>query len=258
MKNLVIFVIIIFCLIQANEGLFNKISHSNIVFASSTNSREDNIPIIDRSIPFNIETATFAMGCFWGPDGLFGVLPGVIRTRVGYAGGEKINPTYHDLGDHSETIQIDYDPEKITYPQLLQIFWDNHNCKLKSSSRQYMSIVFYHNVKQRDEATQSMQEQEKKLDTKLVTEIISLTNFYLAEDYHQKYRLQQIEELSGELKKIYPNFQDFVDSTAVARMNGFIGGNGTCEQLKKEISTYGLTEAPEKYLLNLVCQSIQD
>jgi peptide-methionine (S)-S-oxide reductase len=178
----------------------------------------------------------------------------VIRTRVGYDGGEKINPTYYDLGDHSETIQIDFDPEKITYPQLLQIFWDNHNCKLKSVSRQYMSIVFYHNVKQRDAATQSMQEQEKKLETKLVTEILPLTQFYRAEDYHQKYSLQLTEDISDELKKIYPNFQDFVDSTAVARINGFIGGRGTCEQLKKEISTYGLTEVSEKYLLNLVCQ----
>lgn len=182
----------------------------------------------------------------------------MIRTRVGYAGGEKTNPTYHDLGDHSETIQIDYDPEKITYQQLLQIFWDNHNCKLKSFSRQYMSIVFYLNEKQRDAAIQSMQEQEKKLNTKIVTEIISLTKFYLAEDYHQKYELQQIKEISGELKKIYPNFKNFVDSTAAARMNGFIGGHGTCEQLKKEISTYGLTEASEEYLLNLVCQSIQE
>jgi len=254
MKNLLFFVIIIFCLIQVNESLFNKISYSNIVFASSMNSREDNIPIIDRNIPSNIETATFAMGCFWGPDGLFGVLPGVIRTRVGYAGGEKINPTYYDLGDHSETIQIDYDPEKITYQRLLQIFWNNHNCKLKSSSRQYMSIIFYHNIKQRDVATQSMQEQEKKLDTKLYTEIISLTNFYLAEDYHQKYNLQRVESISGKLKKIYPNFQDFVDSTAVARINGFIGRHSTCEQLKKEIKTYGLTEVSEKYLLNFVCQ----
>jgi len=253
MRYLLIFVIIIFCLIQVNESLFNKISHSNILFATSMNSREDNIPIIDRDIPSTIETATFAMGCFWGPDGLFGFSPGVIRTRVGYAGGEKINPTYYALGDYSETVQIDYDPAKITYLQLLQIFWNNHNCKLKSSNRQYMSIIFYHNLKQRDAATQSMQEQEKKLDEKLYTEIVPFTQFYQAEDYHQKYRLQQIEEISEELKKIYPNFQDFVDSTAVARINGFIGGHGTCEQLKKEIDTYGLTEESEKYLINLVC-----
>ena len=178
----------------------------------------------------------------------------MIRTRVGYAGGEKINPTYYDLGDYSETIQIDYDPEKITYLQLLQIFWNNHNCKLKSSSRQYMSIILYHNLKQRDAATQSMQEQERKLDEKIFTEIVPLTQFYRAEDYHQKYSLQRVESISGELKKIYPNFKDFVDSTAVARINGFIGKHGTCEQLKKEIKTYGLTEVSEKYLLNLVCQ----
>ena len=248
MRSLVIFVIVIFCLILVNEILSNKISYAN----------EVNIPVIDRNIPTNIATATFAMGWFWGPDSLFVILPGVIRTRVGYAGGEKINPTYHDLGNHSETIQIDYDPEKITYPQLLQIFWDNHNCKLKSFSRQYMSIIFFHNLKQQELATQSMQEQEKKLDTKLVTEILPLTQFYRAEDYHQKYKLQLIEDISGELKKMYPNFQDFVDSTAVARINGFIGGHGTSEQLKKEISTYGLTEVSEKYLLNLGCQSIQD
>jgi peptide-methionine (S)-S-oxide reductase len=137
----------------------------------------------------------------------------VIRTRVGYAGGEKINPTYYNLGNHSETIQIDYDPEKITYQQLLQIFWNNHNATLKSFSRQYMSIIFYHNLKQQELATQSMLEQEIKLDTKLVTEILPLTQFYRAEDYHQKYRLQLTENISGELKKIYPNFQDFVDST---------------------------------------------
>jgi len=148
--------------------------------------------------------------------------------------------------------------KKITYQQLLQIFWDNHNYKLKSFSRQYMSIIFFHNLKQQELATQSMLEQEKKLDTKLVTEIVPLTQFYRAEDYHQKFRLQQNEEISGELKKIYPNFQDFVDSTAVARLNGFIGGHGTCEQLKKEIITYGLTEVSEKYLLNLGCPSIQD
>lgn len=173
---------------------------------------------------------------------------------MGYAGGEKINPTYYNLGDHSETIQIDFDPAKITYSQLLEIFWNNYNSTLKSFGRQYMSIIFFHNLKQQELAIQSMQEQEKKLNTKIVTEIISLTKFYLAEDYHQKYELQQIKEISGELKKIYPNFKNFVDSTAAARMNGFIGGHGTCEQLKKEISTYGLTEASEKYLLSLVCQ----
>ena len=176
----------------------------------------------------------------------------MIRTRVGYTGGIKENPTYYNLEDHSEAIQIDYDPAKIIYEQLLEIFWNNHNCKLKSSSRRYMSIIFFHNPKQQELATQSMQKQEKKLDTKIITEIISLTHFYLAEDYHQKFKLQQKKEISDEVKKIYPNFNDFINSTATARINGFIGGNGTSEQLKEEINTYGLSEESEKYLLNLI------
>lgn len=173
---------------------------------------------------------------------------------MGYAGGEKVNPTYYDLGNHSEAIQIDYDPKIITYQKLLRIFWDNHNCKFKSFSRQYQSIIFYRDPKQKALAIQSMEEQEKKLNAKVVTEIISLSRFYLAENYHQKYSLQQNKNIAGMLMKIYPNFQDFINSTAVARVNGFIAGKGTCEQLTKEINTYGLDVASEKYLLNLVCE----
>lgn len=68
----------------------------------------------------------------------------MIRTRVGYAGGSKENPTYYSLGDHSETIQIDYDPTQISYGQLLEVFWNSHNPTYEPWSRQYMSIIFYH------------------------------------------------------------------------------------------------------------------
>lgn len=173
---------------------------------------------------------------------------------MGYAGGEKINPTYYNLGKYSETIQIDYNPDKISYTDLLQLFWSNHNCRLKSASRQYMSIIFYHNNKQQESAIQSLQEQEKKLNAELVTEINPLTSFYLAENYHQKYRLQQSGALRDRFMDIYPNFIDFINSTAVARVNGFLSGHGTCEQLKKEIDTYGLTEPLNKFLLDRVCK----
>ena len=73
----------------------------------------------------------------------------MVRTRVGYAGGTTDNPTYYKIGDHSETIQIDYDPSVISYRQLLDVFWNGHNCTLRSPTRQYMSIVFYHNEQQR-------------------------------------------------------------------------------------------------------------
>lgn len=254
MKNLSLVILCVFCLLQLNINLFTDKNISNAVSADTDINPEKNIPVIDGNIPDNIETATFAMGWFWGPDSLFGILPGVIRTRVGYAGGEKINPTYYNLEKHSETIQIDYNPAEISYVELLQLFWNNHNCRLKSATRQYMSIIFYHNQKQQALASQSLQEQEKKLNAKVVTEIISLKNFYLAENYHQKYKLQQSSALRDRFMEIYPNFIDFINSTAVARVNGFLGGHGTCEQLKKEIDTYGLPDPLKKFLLDRVCE----
>ena len=174
---------------------------------------------------------------------------------MGYAGGEKINPTYYNLGKYSETIQIEYDPVKISYTELLHHFWDNHNYRLKSASRQYMSIIFYHNPKQKELAIQSLEEQEMRFNTKIVTEIIPFKNYYLAENYHQKFRLQQFKELKEHYTEIYPDFADLINSTAVARINGFIGGYGTCEQLKKEIDTYELTETLKKFLLEKICES---
>lgn len=105
-------------------------------------NRKMNNPPLDL-IPSNAtETATLAMGCFWSPDALFGSLEGVVRTRVGYAGGSTENPTYWDLADHTETIQFDYDPAKISYPDLLNIFFHNHKPIAEPWKRQYMSAVF--------------------------------------------------------------------------------------------------------------------
>jgi len=116
------------------------------VFASQTVPSK---PLIDTQLPKQMATATFAMGWFWGPDSQFGSLPGVLRTRVGYAGGTKPNPTYRDLGDHAETVQVDYDLSKITYPELLNAFWTGHDPTHRSWSRQYASIIFVHNEEER-------------------------------------------------------------------------------------------------------------
>ena len=91
-----------------------------------TATNANNLPPIDAAAPSNIETATFALGCFWSPDARFGVVPGVVRTRVGYAGGNTQNPSYHDLGGHTESIQIDYDPTQTSYKTMLELFWANH------------------------------------------------------------------------------------------------------------------------------------
>jgi peptide-methionine (S)-S-oxide reductase len=197
----------------------------------------DSIPLIDASMPAQTETATFALGCFWAPDSIFGSLDGVVRTRVGYAGGTTESPTYHNLGDHTETIQIDYDPTLISYEQLLEIYWDSHNPTGQPWSRQYMSIIFYHDSQQRELAVESKQRAEASSDRQLYTEFIPFSEFYLAEDYHQKYYLQQVPELMKELVAIYPNFLDFIESTAVARINGYVGGHVTFQELQEQLNS---------------------
>jgi len=176
----------------------------------------------------------------------------VVRTRVGYAGGTKENPTYRSLGDHSETIQIDYDPTVISYEELLDVFWNSHRPTRPAWSRQYMSIVFYHNEEQRKLALESKAHQEARLQHKVYTEIVPASGFYLAEDYHQKYRLQQSPQLVKEFRKIYPNIDGFVASTAVARVNGYVGGHATLERLQAELNDLGLSPKGQEVLVGIV------
>lgn len=130
--------------------------------------------------------AIFSLGCFWHPDDFFAKLPGVIQTTAGYSGGKKINPTYHDLDDHTESVEIIFDPKKITYQELLNYFWAEHDPTLKLKT-QYKSIIFYFDEEQKKLAEQSMKEQEQKIGHEIVTELRPAQTFYPAEDYHQKY-----------------------------------------------------------------------
>jgi methionine-S-sulfoxide reductase len=176
----------------------------------------------------------------------------VIRTRVGYAGGGKANPTYRSLGDHSETIQIDYDPAQITYEDLLDVFWNSHSPTARPWSQQYASIIFYHDEEQRRQAEETGELQVTKLGQEIYTQIIPFSEFSLAEDYHQKYRLRQVPELEEEFSAIYPDIGDFVDSTAVALVNGYVGGHGTLEAVQAEIDKLGLSPEASQRLLAIV------
>ena len=175
----------------------------------------------------------------------------MVRTRVGYAGGSSDNPTYYNLDGHSETIQIDYDPTQITYDELLAVFWDSHSPLVQPWSRQYMSIVFYHNDEQRQIAISSKEREEARLGRSIVTEITSFSGFYLAEDYHQKYYLRQEPHLVKELSAIYPDISDFIYSTSVARVNGYAGGYGTLPTLEKELNSLGLSTLGRNRLLEI-------
>jgi peptide-methionine (S)-S-oxide reductase len=179
-------------------------------------------------------------------------MDGVIRTRVGYAGGTQENPSYYRLGDHSETVQIDYDPDRITYRELVDVFWQSHNPCSKPWSRQYMSIVFYHNVEQRKLAEETKEREEALQGKPILTEILPASEFYLAEAYHQKYYLRQELELLREYKTIYPDEIDFVNSTAVARVNSYIGGYGKSAALEEGLDSLGLSQLAAERLRYIV------
>jgi peptide-methionine (S)-S-oxide reductase len=112
-----------------------------------------------------------------------------------------------------------------------------------------MSIVFYHSEEQRRLAIDSRERVKSQLGRSIITEIIPFSEFYLAEEYHQKYYLKHEASLLKELRTIYPAIEDFISSTAVARINGYVGGYGIPETLDKELNSLGLSEAGQKRLL---------
>ena len=171
---------------------------------------------------------------------------------MGYAGGTSWYPTYVSIGDHSESVQIDYDPTKISYLDLLRAFWSGHDPTHGSRSRQYASIIFTHNEEQRRQAEASKEEVEREQGRAVHTEIVAYRGFTQAEDYHQKHSLHQFRAFDQELSRIYPSVSDFVASTAVSRVNGYLGGEGTYEALEKEVDGLGLSAERKEELLRLV------
>ena len=142
--------------------------------------------------------ATFGAGCFWGVEAAYRQIPGVLSTAVGYLGGTLENPTYHDVCSgrtgHAEVVQVDYDPSRVTYDDLLTVFWENHdpttlNRQGPDVGTQYRSAIFYHDDEQKEAAIKSKEERDRsgRYRRPIVTEITPATEFYMAEDYHQQY-----------------------------------------------------------------------
>jgi methionine-S-sulfoxide reductase len=178
-------------------------------------------------------------------------MEGVVRTRVGYAGGTEPNPTYHNIGSHSETIQIDYDPDIVSYQELLDVFWAANAGYQSGYSRQYNSIIFYHDEEQKRLAEESYQKRLEERPNTVLTEIIPYKDFTLAELYHQKYYLQVEEKLLQDALSNHDDFEGFIYSTTAARLNGYLGGYGDPATLEKELKSYGLSDEGEKILLEI-------
>jgi len=143
-----------------------------------------------------VSTAIFAAGCFWGVEAAFRAIPGVTATPVGYMGGTAEDPSYKQVctgrTGHAEAVQVDYDPEKVTYAQLLGVFWASHdpttlNRQGWDLGTQYRSAVFFVDAAQQTAATASRQAQQGQKRKPIVTEITPASAFYPAEKYHQQY-----------------------------------------------------------------------
>jgi peptide-methionine (S)-S-oxide reductase len=140
--------------------------------------------------------ATFGAGCFWGVEAAFRQVDGVTKTRVGYSGGTLENPTYEDVCSHTtghaEVVEVTFDPERVSYDQLLEVFWRKHdptqlNRQGWDIGDNYRSVVFFVDDEQRDAALRSKESEQANWSAPIVTEIEPAQTFYEAEDYHQQY-----------------------------------------------------------------------
>jgi peptide methionine sulfoxide reductase msrA/msrB len=147
----------------------------------------------------SLQKATFAAGCFWGVEEAFRKLSGVSATKAGYSGGALKNPTYKDVCSgktgHAESVQVEFDPAKISYEQLLEAFWHMHdpttvNRQGPDVGTQYRSVIFFHDQEQRDLARTSKETRQEKERFPVTTQIVEFQEFFPAEEYHQKYYLK--------------------------------------------------------------------
>ena len=143
-----------------------------------------------------MEIAVLALGCFWGPEKKYGQLDGIYRTEVGYCGGNSPNTNYREVctgtTNHAETVKLEFDPEVITYEQIIKRFFEFHDPTTLNSQgpdfgTQYRSEIFYLNEEQKNIAQKVIDEENLKLSGKVVTKLSELKNYCTAEEYHQKY-----------------------------------------------------------------------
>ncbi len=145
-----------------------------------------------------LEKATFGAGCFWGIEAAYRQIEGVKSTQVGYLGGTFDNPTYSDVCNdntgHAEVVEVQFDPSKVSYEMLLNVFWESHdpttlNRQGPDIGTQYRSAIFYHSREQKEKAELSMEEMDNsgEFKNKIVTEITEASTFFVAEEYHQQY-----------------------------------------------------------------------
>ena len=198
-----------------------------------------------------VETATLGMGCFWGPEARFGSMPGVLRTRVGFSGGTAPSPSYRKMGDHTETVEVDFNPNLISYEEILLHFWRNHYPNRDNyKGRQYISLIRFHGLAQEQAVQKVKRQMELEIGEEIETDIAPFTGFTAAEERHQKYYLKRYPKALEQLTPLYPDPQLLADSTFAARLNGFVKGFGNREDLKLEITGWNIAPEYQEILIS--------
>ncbi len=162
-----------------------------------------------------------------------------MRTRVGYAGGAKQHPTYRSLGDHTEALQVDYDPARISFAQLLEVFWQEHNPCGQPWSTQYKAILFYAGAAQQQAAEASAAAIGAERGASITTEVVPLGEFWPAEDYHQKYALRGEPQLARQVLALGDGEAAFRDSPVAAKLNAWCAGDLSRDDLAPQLRELG-------------------
>jgi len=160
-----------------------------------------------------------------------------------------VHPSYHDISDHSESVQIEYDPKRLSYEQLISLFWDFHNPCYRSS-RQYRSAIFFHDSDQEQIAKKARDAKQIELKMTIRTDIEPATEFTCAEDYHQKYKLQARSNIMKTLN--ISSYDDMINSPIACKMNGYLGGYGTVASLKKDIKLMNIPDGVASKVIAVV------
>jgi peptide-methionine (S)-S-oxide reductase len=148
---------------------------------------------------------------------------------------------------------MDFDPSVISYGKLLDLFWASHDPRERPRRRQYLSAIFFHNDEQKKMAIGTRSREAARRGGRIYTEILPASGFHLAEAYHQKFALRGRPDLLKEYETMYPSLKDFLASTAVTRVNGYVAGYGTCESFRGESDGLGLSPAGKERLKEIVC-----
>ena len=149
------------------------------------------------------------------------------------------NPTYRRMGDHTESLQIDFDPTVISYEQLLRVFWSSHDTTRRTSG-QYMKAIWFHDEDQRAAAEASCRDWEANTCKKVQTPILQFTTFTMAEDYHQKFFLRRQKKLMS-LIGSFSSQKEFACSTLTTKLNGFVGSSNVADRLERQLPTLQLS-----------------